>query len=192
MIRHIFSTLILLALCHNTLADSHEQPVNVRAQATIIEAKVLSINYETREASLELPFGNVVSLVVDPAVKRLDEIKQGDLIVLTYFASIAGELREPTEEEKAAPFVMLTDEVIADSDSLPGRAGGILVRAVCTIEGMNRITGRVMIKDSRGLLHVIEDVPAERFEGVTLGSTVIITYTQALAIALEKRAVGSE
>ena len=171
----------------NVQAKSHEAgTVDVRTEITVIEAIVLEIDYETREASLELPFGFVVTLTAGPEVKRLEEIKVGDRILATYLASLAGELREPTEEEKKNPWVVMAGEITADGDAMPGRAGAVSIRAVCTIEGMNRVTGQAMIRDSRGRYHIIEDVPVERFEGLTLGTTVIMTYTQAVAISLEK------
>ncbi len=188
-----FSLSLILALAvsaTNVWANHHEAgSVNIRAEMTIIEAEVLAIDYETREASLELPFGQIVSLTVSPEVKRLEEIKVGDRIMATYLASLAGELREPTEEEKKNPWVVIEDELVAGADERPGRVAAISIRAVCTIEGMNRVTGQAMIKDSHGRYHVIENVPAERFEGLTLGTTVIVTYTQAVAIALEKHEV---
>lgn len=177
----------------NVWADRHESnPVHVRTEMTIIEAQVLAIDYETREASLELPLGLVVSLTVSPEVQRLEEIKVGDLIVATYLSSLAGEIREPTEEEKKMPWVVVEGEMIAGADQMPGRAGAVTIRAVCTIEGMNRVTGQAMIQDSYGRYHIIEDVPAEHFEGLTLGTTVVITYTQAIAVALEKRRSAEE
>ena len=184
---HLISIVFVLT-AYSAWADHHESAKsNVRSEVTIIEAEVLTIDHESREISLALPFGYIVMLTAGPEVTRLNEIGVGDRILATYMASLAGEVREPTEEEKKQPWVVITDEVTADRESMPGRAAGVMIRAVCTIEGMNRVTGRAMIKDSMGRYHVIEDIPAERFEGVTLGSTVIITYSQAVAIALEKR-----
>ena len=96
------------------------------------------------------------------------------------------EIREPTAEEKAQPFVILEGEAVAALDMPPGRAGMRVIRAVCTIEGMNRVTGQAMIKDPMGRYHVIDNVPAARFENITLGTTVIVTYSEAVALALEK------
>jgi hypothetical protein len=61
-----------------------------------------------------------------------------------------------------------------------------LIRAVCTIEGMNRALGTVTVKDPRGKLHMIGDVEPEKMEGVTLGQTIVMVYTEALAVSLEK------
>ena len=61
-----------------------------------------------------------------------------------------------------------------------------IIRAVCTIEGMNRILGTVTIKDPRGKLHVIGDVEPAKMEGVTLGQTIVVVYAEALALTLEQ------
>ena len=51
---------------------------------------------------------------------------------------------------------------------------------------MNRALGTVTVKDSRGKLHLIGDVEPEKMDGVTLGQTIVLVYTEALAISLEK------
>jgi hypothetical protein len=67
-----------------------------------------------------------------------------------------------------------------------------VIRAVVTIEGMNRELGVVTIKDSRGKLHIIGDVEPEKMEGVTLGQTAVMVYSEALAISLEKKEAAAE
>jgi hypothetical protein len=51
---------------------------------------------------------------------------------------------------------------------------------------MNRALGTVTVKDPRGTLHMIGEVEPEKMEGVTLGQTVVLVYTEALAVSLEK------
>ena len=58
----------------------------------------------------------------------------------------------------------------------PAIGGARMIRAVCTIEGMDRELGTVTIKDSRGKLHLIGGVEPEKMDGVTLGQT-IVRYT---------------
>ena len=43
-----------------------------------------------------------------------------------------------------------------------------------------------MIKDSRGKMHTIGGIPAAKFEGVSLGEDMVVVYTEALAIAMQK------
>ena len=67
-----------------------------------------------------------------------------------------------------------------------------MIRAVVTIEGMNRELGTATVKDSRGKLHTIGDIEPEKFDGITLGQTVVLFYTEALAITLQKVAAHGE
>ena len=65
-------------------------------------------------------------------------------------------------------------------------AGLRAITAVCTIEGMNRVAGTVMIKDPRGKYHLIGDIEREEFEVRMLGETVIMVYAEAVALSLAK------
>ncbi|MEL7044230.1 MAG: hypothetical protein AAGL66_04320 [Pseudomonadota bacterium] len=172
-----------------TEEDGKELPAYAeRAMAIEVDANVIDVNLESRELVLELPTGEQLTTVVDPAVQRLDEVEIGDSIVVTYLAALAAELRAPTEEELANPWVEGVDAGIAGADEAPGGAVITAVRAVCTIEGMNRILGTVMILDSRGKTHIIRDVQPERIESLRIGQSVVMTFTQAMAVGIEKNA----
>jgi hypothetical protein len=147
---------------------------------------VLAVDLESRELVLELPTGEQFTTIVDPAVRRLDEVTPGDLLVVAYIEALAADLREPTEEELANPWVEGAEAGISGADDAPAGAMISAIRAVCTIEGMNRLTGTVTIMDSRGKAHVIGDVKPARIEQLRVGQTVVMTFTQALAIGIEK------
>ncbi len=152
-----------------------------------ITAEIVDIDPETREITLEGPLGNTITLTAGPDVQRFDEFAKGDMITATYSESISGELRTPTEEELAQPWVELDAAGIAAANMPPAAGVGRIIRAVCTIEGMNRATETVTVKDSRGRFHVIADVDPAKMAGVAIGDTIVITYSQAVALSLEKR-----
>ena len=159
----------------------------VRVMGVSLEAEVTAVDYESRELSLRGPQGNIVTITAGDHIERLEDIAVGDSIVTTYIASLEGELREPTEEELANPWVEVDAGAIAPEDVAPGAIVGRKIRAVCTIEGMNRLLGIVTVKDPRGKYHVIGDVEAEKMEGVVLGATLVLVYSEAMAITLEKK-----
>ncbi|MFT4769531.1 MAG: hypothetical protein ACI8RN_002676 [Glaciecola sp.] len=178
-----------LAIAPLAGAAHHEEPMSdhaERAMAIEIDAEVVAVDTETRELVLQLPTGEQMTTVVDPKVARFSEIAAGDFLVVTYLAALAAELREPTEEEMANPWVEGADAGIAGAEEAPGGAMIAAVRAVCTIEGMNRLIGTVTIMDSRGKAHVIGDVKPERIEQLRIGQSVVMTFTQALAVGIEK------
>ena len=157
-----------------------------RTSVKKISALITKIDAKTREVTLKGPLGSVLTVTAGPEVTRFDEFAVGDLVSATYVSSLSGELRAPTEAELAEPIVVLDAGAIADEGMTPGAAVGQAVRAVCTIEGMNRATGAVTIKDPEGDFHVIEDVDPANMNGVALGDTIIVTFTEAFALMLEK------
>jgi hypothetical protein len=185
----LFSAVLLGTIPALSLAELEvsERGENERTMAKRISAIITDIDRESREVTLEGGLGNSITLAVGPEVKRFDEFKVGDLVVATYVSSISGELRAPTEAELAEPIVELDAAAVADADMEPGAAVGRSIRAVCTIEGMNRITRTVMLKDPDGDFHIIDDVDPAKMAGVSLGDTIIVTYTEAFALTLEKQ-----
>lgn len=171
-----------------TLAAHHEGEIDGgrRVQTIELRARIESIDYETRQVNLVAPGGQFVTVTAGPQVRRLRELEVGDTVVATYIASLTGEVREPSEEEKAQPLQEMDAAAIAGKDLPPGAAEMRAVKAVCTIEGMNRVTGTAMIKGPLGNYHVITDIPPERFAGKMLGDTVVVTYTESIALQLEK------
>ncbi len=180
---------LALALPTVSVAEHHgESASGARVAAIQVEAMVVAVDAETREISLQVPQGGIVTMTAGPEMQRFDEIAVGDKVVASYLQSLAGDVREPTAEELAEPWVELDAAAVAELDMDPGVAGMRVIRAVCTIEGMNRVARTVMIEDPRGKFHVIADVDPARMEGVTLGTQIIMVYSEAVALTLEKSA----
>lgn len=181
------AALSLVALALPALAES-EAPADEprgRAMAVVVEAVVTDIDLETRHVSLQTPSGQIVTLTAKEEVVKLEDVSVGDRLRATYLSALEGELREPTEEELAEPWVVLEDSGKGVVEGVPVAGGARLIRAVCTIEGMNRLLGTVTLLDSNGRAHVIGDVEPEKMEGVTLGQTIVVIYREALALTLE-------
>ena len=178
---------LLLTLPFSVQADDTQaaEPSG-RAMAMTIEAEVIDVDPEFRQVTLKGPMGNVVTVTAGEDVTNFREIKVGDTLVASYIAALEGELREPTAEELENPWVVVEDSATSEEGAPAAVGKARLIRAVCTIEGMNRALGTVTVKDPRGTLHMIGEVEPEKMEGVTLGQTVVLVYTEALAISLEK------
>lgn len=190
---------VALAAALSTLAQAahHEKAeaevkTGARAMALQAEAVVTAIDLETRQVSLEGPDGDVFTINATENVVKLEDVNIGDRLVVTYLAALETELRAPTAEELAEPWVVMEQAGMSDDAAQPGIAGGRVIRAVVTIEGMNRELGVVTIKDSNGKLHIIGDVEPEKMEGVSLGQTAVMVYSEALAISLEKKEAAAE
>ena len=179
-------TLALTAFAQETKPDA---PKPLSAERTIlvtVTAKVEAIDQAKREVRLKGPLGNVVTFVVDERVKRLNEVSVGDEVTADYYVSLAGELRAPTEDEKKNPLTILAGAARAPKDTVP--AGGALraFKVVATVIGLDLPTQSVTLEGPLGNSGTIRAENVEKLKQLRLGDTVIVTYTEALAISLQK------
>lgn len=151
-----------------------------------ITASIEAINHDTREVTLKGPLGNKVTFSVDKRVKRLNEMKVGDLVQADYYVSVAAELRPPTPEEEKNPIVMLDAAGKAPPGTAPAAGGLRRYKVLTTIEGLDRPTETVTLKGPMGNLITARVADPSRLTQARIGETVVVTYTEALAISLKK------
>lgn len=180
----VLSTLLLLVcLCVSAVATAEVK--SGRVVEVEAEAEVTGIDLDTRQVTLQLESGESITVTAPEAVITLEEMSVGDIVHAAYIAGVAGEVREPTEEELAEPWEVLEEAAIGEVDGQPAAGSARVVRAVCTVEGMNRLLGTATLMDPNGNVHVIGDVDPAKMEGVTLGQTVVVEFEEALAVTLE-------
>jgi hypothetical protein len=151
-----------------------------------IAATIEAINFETREVTLKGRLGNVFTVTADPQIVRLNEFKVGDEIVLDYAVSMAAEIRPPTAEEKAKPYVVTKDASKAAATETPGVEGYKIVEAVVTVEGLDRQTQTVTIKGPKGNYVTVKVKDPTTIEKLKLGDTAVVVYSESFALRLEK------
>jgi len=175
------------AQCAETQTSSPNQ-TRGREEAVLvtITASVEAINYTNREVTLKGPLGNTVTFTVDQRVRRLNEVKVGDLVRADYFVSIAAELRKPTPEEEKNPFVELNVAAKAPPGTTPAAGGLRQFRVVTTIEGLDRPTQTITVKGPRGHYLTARVADPANLTQMRIGENIVVTLTEALAVSLEK------
>ena len=187
----IVSAVLSAMLSFNALADktkpAAEKPLTVeRAALETVTATVEAINYKTREVTLKTPDGQTVTFVAGKEIKRLKEVKVGDEVRADYYVSIAGELRAPTEEEKKTPFLVEKDKARAPKSQAPAGVEVHSYRVVATVVNLDLASQTVSLQGPRGNIGTIRAEHPENLQKLRLGDTVIVTYTEALAVSLQK------
>ena len=159
----------------------------VQKETKIIEtqATVESIRRSQRKVTLKDADGQSVTVIAGPEVKRLEEIKVGDKIIVRYARSLALEVSSPTPEE-------LKNPVLADSSSdrsaateVPGGMAESTVHMIVTISKIDLKANTVTLALPDGDSMTTEARFPENLKRVKVGDKVAITYQQAIAIALE-------
>jgi hypothetical protein len=174
------------AVAAEQMGDDAVWASGARAIVAEVEGEVIAVDMATREVVVRGPAGNFVTLTAREDGVDLSKIAPGDTIIADYVASIEAEVRAPTAEEEANPWVVMGEMGNTASDAEMTAAGAArLIRAVCTIEAMDR-NGNVMIKDARGRMHTVGGVEMSKLDDVRLGDTVVVVFTEALVLSLKE------
>jgi Cu/Ag efflux protein CusF len=188
----ILCSLLLAASSHINLTAAEEtaasgQPMAVEHSVLVsITASVEAIDHKTREVTLKGPLGNTVTFTVDQRVKRLNEVKVGDLVEADYYISIAAEVRKPTPDEEKEPIVLLDAAGKAPEGTFPAAGGLRRFKVVTTVEGLDRPTETITVKGPLGNYLTTRVMDPSNLTKLRIGDTIVVTYTEALAISLEK------
>ena len=150
-----------------------------------ITAEVTAINQETREITLMGEDGNSVTFVASDEVKRLDEIEVGDQVYIDYIVAVTMELREPTAEEAETPLTAIEDGMRATTTQ-PAGVKGRTIKAVSVIVGIDLPTETVTLQGPIGRIMTVKAENPENLTKVKIGDTVIVTYTETLAVSVAK------
>ena len=176
-----------VALSAETHAGTAGAPLS-REDAVLasITATVEAINYSNREVTVKGPLGNSVTFTADQRIKRLNEVKVGDQIQADYYVSFAAELRKPTAEERKNPIEILGAAGKAPPGASPAAGGLRRIKVVTTIEGLDRPTKTITVMGPMGHLVTARVANPENLTKMRIGENIVVTYTEALAISLEK------
>jgi len=183
----------LLVVSQHALLCAEEKPAATAARMAredavlvTVTASVEAINLANREVTLKGPLGNTVSFTVDQRVKRLDEVKVGDLVRADYYVSFATELRKPTEAEERNPITLLEGAGKTPPGTSPAAGELRRFKVVTTIEGLDRPTRTITVKGPRGNYLTARVADPSKLTKMRIGENIVVNYTEALAISLEK------
>ncbi len=164
----------------------NNQPPKEKWSLVTMEGTVTNIVKDTREITLKGTDGELVTVTASDEVKRFDEIKVGDVITFDYYTYLKAEFREPTPEELADPLVAVAESGKAPEGMDPAAIAGAVVRAVVSVEILNRPNMTATVKGPRGNFLTIEMEDEGLMQKLHIGQKVILTYAEAMALSLTK------
>ncbi len=161
----------------------------VVAETMVTEnAVVKAVDMNTRKLTLTMPDGMERTFVIDKRVKKLGQVKPGDVVTARYYEAVSVKLNKT----KVPAGVTVEGAVGRDEKSVkPAGFAGRQVTTTATIDKIHDngkwVTLRmpdghaedVKVRDKQNLAKIKKGEVKE-------GDQIEITYTQALAISVEK------
>jgi len=161
-----------------------KKPEGKRERAVTATATVQAIDLEKRVVTLKGPKGNVFDLKVGPEARNLPQLKVGDEVTVKYYESLAFKVMKAGTAPSGAMVTEATERT--KPGEKPGGAVGQRVTITATVEAIDQKTPTVTLKGPEGKSTTIKVKDRKNLVNVKVGDDVVITYTEAMAISVEK------
>ena len=178
-----FTVFVGLAFGAGVMAKEAKKPTIKKENVVTVNATVLAIDLDTRVVTLKGAKGNVFDLKVGEEAKNLPQVKVGDEVVAKYYESLLVEVKKP-----GAPGGVTTSGALATAKPGDKPAGVVTnqVTVTTTVEKIDPKKAYVILKGPEGNSVKVKVQDPKNLKNVKVGDQVVITYTEALAISVEK------
>jgi len=165
-------------------SSSQTQGGGMAEQTATVTATVQAIDHKTRMVTLLGPDGETVTVKAGPDVRNLDQVKKGDQVTMVLYEAVAYEVKKKGTAEPGV--AEAADVARAPVGSKPAALGASAVTVTATITAIDKKTNTVKLKGPEGNVVSVKVKDPSRLDNVKVGDLVEITYTQAVAIAVDK------
>ena len=148
-------------------------------EARSVSATVKSVDQATRQVVLTTEDGQETSFVASEEVRNLPQLKAGDTVTVTYAEALAYEVK------KGGTAVAAVTEVVGGRAEPGAKPAGALAQQTTLtvlITAIDKAVPSVTFKAANGETRTIKVLRPEKLEGVSVGDTVEVTYTEAMAV----------
>jgi hypothetical protein len=165
-----------------------QKPADTEISRTATEkAKVVSVDKAKRIITLKNKDGETLDLPCGPEVKNFDQIAAGDSVVVNFLQSVAVALVKPGDATPPPSAALVAGA--AEKGEKPGALVGGQITATVRIESVDLKKNLVVFTPPSGgmrAVHVERPEGVKFIQGLKTGDQVQITWTEALALSVEK------
>jgi Cu/Ag efflux protein CusF len=153
------------------------------AQTVKATATITAIDPKTREVTLKGPEGKEETVHAGPRVKNFARMKVGDTVNVEYLEALTIELKKGGGQPVAV--TKKADAASAKEGKMPAGVAGRKVTIVADVINVDAQTQTVTLRGPERTVDLKVKDP-EQFKRIAKGDQVEATYSEALAIAVER------
>jgi Cu/Ag efflux protein CusF len=166
-----------------TVHQSSKKGTVSGGRAEQVTATVTAVDVATRKVTLKGKKGKEETITVSPDVKNLDQVKVGDLVVVTFSQGVVLSMAAPGAKP-VAPTATATGATAAPGEK-PAADVKATIKGTVTVAAIDMKTRIVTLVGPEGRKFKVaagKEIPLEK---VKVGDKVDAEYTEAVAIAVE-------
>lgn len=176
---------LLLVACTK---DKKPKEYDVMRTTMTETAKVTKVDYTKRRITLDTDDGPV-TIVAGNEIRNLNSIKKGDTVVAEYQSALVYTIEKPG---KQAMEDYDAKAWRAKKGEQPGAGTKTEIRTSAVITDIDYKEPAVTLQNKAGEKEEFHVQHPERLQGVKVGDVVNIKYSEAMAVRVQKKPVGSE
>jgi len=172
----------LISLFSLTNVQAQEIKGEAVVASETVTATVTKINQTTREVTVKTTDGQEHSFIAGDQVKNLAQVKKGDIITAVYTEEIAYQVKHHGETGAQGTAAVAS----AKPGSMPAGIAAKQVVVTVQITAIDPTVPTVTFKGPQGNTQTIKVKDPQKLVGVKVGDMVDITYTESLAVKVDK------
>ncbi len=183
----LLAALLLFAAspCWSTeSAPATDKPSMTTSQTVILTAMVEAINHETREITLRGPEGKTVSFVASEEAQNLGQVAVGDIVMAEYVQTMSIEVFANDGSEPGAGEIAVAGR--SEKGEMPALTAIDALVVTAIVEEINIEANTFKLRGPSGEIKEYEAQNPENLKKAEVGDIVVITYTEAIALTVEK------
>ncbi len=183
----LLAALLLFAAspCWSTeSAPATDKPSMTTSQTVILTAMVEAINQETREITLRGPEGKTVSFVASEEAQNLGQVAVGDIVMAEYVQTMSIEVFANDGSEPGAGEIAVAGR--SEKGEMPALTAIDALVVTAIVEEINIEANTFKLRGPSGEIKEYEAQNPENLKKAEVGDIVVITYTEAIALTVEK------
>jgi predicted small lipoprotein YifL len=169
----------------STVTSTSREKGEMRQTATTTaQAKVVGVDQKDRAVTLQASDGHEFTIHVGDEVRNLPQVHKGDMVNVVYHEALAAKLVKKGHGKAGVQAAEGAER--APVGAMPAAAGARTIQVTATVTRVDKANQEVTLKGPRGKSVDVKVQNPENMELVKKGDLVEITYTEAVAISVDK------
>lgn len=181
----LIAMLLLASLCWSMEpAAATDKPSMSTTHTVVVTATVEAINHETREVTLRGPQGGSRTFIASEEARNLDQVGVGDIVVAEYVQNLSIEVFADDGTEAGMGEIGAMSR--SEKGEMPALTALDALVVTATVEEINLEANTFKLKGPSGEVREYEARDPANLKKAAVGDIVVITYTEAVALSVEK------
>lgn len=165
-----------------------DRPSFSASQSMTVSAVVQAIDHETRVVTVRKPDGEEITFKASEEARNLDQVEVGDVLIAEYVESVSIDVM--ANDGLGADAAEVAALARTAEGEMPGFAAMGTSVVIATVEEINVEMNTFKLKGPDGTVSEYVARNPDNLNRAVVGDLVVITVTEAVAIAVERQPVN--